>query len=597
MADAKNLVVTRATLNTETPIAGVEIVPYIVTRKSDGTSTTDDIPRESPIDGQYLRYRWYRSGRKSRTAVCSVHPAEVATLQNVHNRQYHCDGECFKRGWREWMRNRIANGEDEMEKRQPTRATKYNVANEQKKEGPGSEFGSRDNLAKEDASAEEAKAPAVPPWIEVSTDRTYLVKPTDVGHVLKLEIQPCDAKAPAPNERGVEETVVTSRVIPAPTPPKRNLVPIQKNDAVEPGTFTVMSYNVLADVYCTTEMYGYAPPWALNWYFRRQNILKELIQMDADILCLQEVQSDHFEDFFQGELAKHGYSSVYKKKTAQIFSEGKYVIDGCAIFFKKDKFALIKKYEVEFNKAALSLAESLVGSGGSKKEALNRLMKDNIALIVVLEALDSQQRQQPQQTGKRKLLCVANTHIHANTDHNDVKLWQVHTLLKGLEKIAASAEIPMVACGDFNSTPGSAAHGLLTRGMVDNNHPELQIDPLGILHPTSKLSHPLPLVSAYSSALRRDNRLLESEALERLRDRVDPRMAEPIFTNCTKDFFGSLDYVFYTEDTLCPVALLELPGEKDVRAKYGGLPNTQLSSDHISLMAEFQWGPAAMNGY
>lgn len=339
-------------------------------------------------------------------------------------------------------------------------------------------------------------------------------------------------------------------------------------------------------------MYGYAPPWALSWYFRRQNILKELVQMDADVLCLQEVQSDHFEDFFQGELAKYGYSSVYKKKTAQIFSEGKYVIDGCAIFFKKDKFALIKKYEVEFNKAALSLAESLVGSGGSKTEALNRLMKDNIALIVVLEALDSQQRQQQQQTGKRKLLCVANTHIHANTDHNDVKLWQVHTLLKGLEKIAASAEIPMVACGDFNSTPGSAAHGLLTRGMVDNNHPELQIDPLGILRPASKLSHPLPLVSAYSSALRRDSRLIESEALERLRDRVDPRTAEPNFTNCTKDFFGALDYLFYTEDTLSPVALLELPGEKDARAKYGGLPNTQWSSDHISLMAEFQWGPA-----
>jgi CCR4-NOT transcription complex subunit 6 len=70
-----------------------------------------------------------------------------------------------------------------------------------------------------------------------------------------------------------------------------------------------------------------------------------------------------------------------------------------------------------------------------------------------------------------------------------------------------------------------------------------------------------------------------------------------MFTNCTKDFFGALDYLFYTEDTLCPVGLLELPGEKDARAKYGGLPNTQWSSDHVSLMAEFQWGPAAMNGY
>jgi hypothetical protein len=36
----------------------------------------------------------------------------------------------------------------------------------------------------------------------------------------------------------------------------------------------------------------------------------------------------------------------------------------------------------------------------------------------------------------KQLICVANTHIHANPELNDVKLWQVHTLLKGLEKIA-----------------------------------------------------------------------------------------------------------------------------------------------------------------
>jgi hypothetical protein len=34
------------------------------------------------------------------------------------------------------------------------------------------------------------------------------------------------------------------------------------------------------------------------------------------------------------------------------------------------------------------------------------------------------------------------------------KLLQIHTLLKGLEKIAVSADIPMLVCGDFNSTPG-----------------------------------------------------------------------------------------------------------------------------------------------
>jgi endonuclease/exonuclease/phosphatase (EEP) superfamily protein YafD len=51
------------------------------------------------------------------------------------------------------------------------------------------------------------------------------------------------------------------------------------------------------------------------------------------------------------------------------------------------------------------------------------------------------------------IILQANTHIHANPELKDVKLWQVHTLLKGLEKIAASADIPMLVAGDFNSVP------------------------------------------------------------------------------------------------------------------------------------------------
>jgi endonuclease/exonuclease/phosphatase (EEP) superfamily protein YafD len=35
---------------------------------------------------------------------------------------------------------------------------------------------------------------------------------------------------------------------------------------------------------------------------------------------------------------------------------------------------------------------------------------------------------------------------------------QVQTLLKGLEKIAASADIPMLVAGDFNSVPGRLVH-------------------------------------------------------------------------------------------------------------------------------------------
>ena len=153
------------------------------------------------------------------------------------------------------------------------------------------------------------------------------------------------------------------------------------------------------------------------------------------------------------------------------------------------------------------------------------LPQDNVALIAVLEALEPPFADGGAGSGgggggggsRRQLVCVANTHIHSNPELNDVKLWQVgagrrvhvrrraaasrrsrapspscsssppsapdlprcraapapqvHTLLKGLEKIAASADIPMLVAGDFNATPGSAAHAMLVRGAVPPNNP------------------------------------------------------------------------------------------------------------------------------
>lgn len=50
-----------------------------------------------------------------------------------------------------------------------------------------------------------------------------------------------------------------------------------------------------------------------------------------------------------------------------------------------------------------------------------------MALIAVLEALDPQLPDAPPAGAapRRQLICIANTHIHANPELNDVKLWQV----------------------------------------------------------------------------------------------------------------------------------------------------------------------------
>ena len=62
------------------------------------------------------------------------------------------------------------------------------------------------------------------------------------------------------------------------------------------------------------------------------------------------------------------------------------------------------------------------------------------------------------------------------------------------------------------------------------------------------------------------------------------------WTNVSKDFKGTLDYIFYTHESLVPVALLDLPEDSTVqKTKNSGLPNEHWSSDHIALMAEFAY--------
>lgn len=55
------------------------------------------------------------------------------------------------------------------------------------------------------------------------------------------------------------------------------------------GSFTVLTYNILAEKYATAQMYGYVPSWALIWDYRKQMILHEILSYDADIICLQVI--------------------------------------------------------------------------------------------------------------------------------------------------------------------------------------------------------------------------------------------------------------------------------------------------------------------
>lgn len=587
------LTVLRVHLPSDIPIVGCELTPYVLLRRPDKSATTDDVNESSPIDGHFLRYKWYRIQSDKKVAICSVHPSEQATLQCIGcvkakipvAKSYHCSPKCFSDAW---QHHRVLH-------ERAASAVNDNGNEEEETFGRGlASSQSNSNLTSGATPlypAAVAQRSGGETWFEVGRAKTYTPTADDIGNVLKFECVVVDAETKAPV--GHANTILTSRVIPAPSPSPRRLISVSGVDVTRHldldgrtpsvGNFTVLSYNILSEIYATNDVYNYCPTWALSWPYRRQNLLREIVGYRADIVCLQEVQSDHFEEFFSPELDKHGYQALFKRKTAEVFTGNVNTIDGCATFFRRDRFSHVKKYDVEFNKAAQSLTDAVVPTA-QRKTALNRLVKDNVALILVLEAKFGNQA--VDNPGKRQLVCVANTHLNVHQDLKDVKIWQVHTLLKGLEKIAASADIPMLVCGDFNSVPGSAPHALLAMGKVDPMHPDLAGDPLNILRPATKLTHQLPLVSAYSSFARIGAGL----GFEQQRRRMDPNTNEPLFTNCTRDFIGTLDYIFYSADSLTVESLLELLDEDSLR-KDTALPSPEWSSDHIALLAEFRCKP------
>ena len=60
----------------------------------------------------------------------------------------------------------------------------------------------------------------------------------------------------------------------------------------------------------------------------------------------------------------------------------------------------------------------------------------------------------------------------------------------------------------------------------------------------------------------------------------------PVFTNFTRNFYGTLDHLFYNKDKLEVMSLLETPELSDVERE-GTLPSTLYPSDHVRIEAVF----------
>lgn len=322
-------------------------------------------------------------------------------------------------------------------------------------------------------------------------------------------------------------------------------------------SFTVLSYNILCQHYATAKMYSYTPSWALNWEFRRESLKQQIIDTNADIICLQEVETQSFEEYWLKVMADAGYRGMFhaKYRARRMNEKDAKKVDGCATFYKYSKFSLAEKKSLEYTQIVLN-------SQKYKKsdDVFNRLQsRDNIGLVTVFQHLE---------TGQQVL--VANTHLHWDPALNDVKTVQVGVLLEEIEALVKKLlkttddsfmkNLPVVICGDFNSQLHSAVYRLLANGFC-KDHEDIRGRDYGKF--TSEgFSHKLNLRSAY------DN------------------IGELPFTNFTPSFTDVLDYIWYTPYNLSVRGLL---GQIDpgYLSHYVGLPNAHFPSDHVPLLTKF----------
>ncbi|XP_071808360.1 CCR4-NOT transcription complex subunit 6-like [Asterias amurensis] len=375
---------------------------------------------------------------------------------------------------------------------------------------------------------------------------------------------------------------------PSTLPPTRPWIHIKDPDRSRlAAIFSVMSYNVLCEKYATKQLYGYCPTWALAWEYRRKGIMDEILHANADIICLQEVETDQFFTFFYPTLKQHGYEGVFSPKSrAKTMSEHerKYV-DGCAIFFRVNKFALVKEHLVEFNQLALANADG-------NEDMLNRVMpKDNIGLAVLLETRPGCYEgtvSVPDNT--RQLMLVANVHIHWDPEYSDVKLIQTIMFMNELKKIVdeesisfrpgggsgvsrtpENTPIPLVLCGDLNSLPDSGVIEYLEHGKVSVHHEDFKDIHYKVLR-------------NFSSNTEQNGHITHSFSLQGAYHNQSVQ-----YTNYTYDFKGVIDYIFTSRNFMSTLGVLG-PVEQDWldQSKIVGCPHTSVPSDHFSLLTEFE---------
>jgi len=332
--------------------------------------------------------------------------------------------------------------------------------------------------------------------------------------------------------------------------------------------FSVMSYNVLAQNLLESHPYLYrdCPREALGWPYRWLGIKREILDMQPDIVCLQEVQfknPNHFQSQYEPFFDSLGYKHVVKTRTGS-------KDDGCVIFYKGDMFSLEEVSDLEY-----------------KIDRVKLLDRDNIALVCRLIPIKS----------PTTPLVIGTTHLLYNPKRADIRLCQTAMFLAELDRLArtsAGSYLPTIITGDFNSDPLSPATQLLSTGSFQYEGFRSGRYPM----PRKLLPDSLGLSDSCQWEVELEQRGMGgqfSTGSGGFRHKFGLQSVYSAGAGVTtfQDKWTMVDYIMYSTDQarkvesqLKLVARLSLPTERNMQ-RSPKFPSHICPSDHLPLVAQF----------
>lgn len=143
-----------------------------------------------------------------------------------------------------------------------------------------------------------------------------------------------------------------------------------------------------------------------------------------------------------------------------------------------------------------------------------------------------------------------------------IRLVQIAVALAHIRHVSCDLYpgIPVIFCGDFNSTPSTGMYHFVISGNIPEDHEDWASNGEEERCNMS-LTHFLKLKSA---------------------------CGEPAYTNYVGGFHGCLDYIFIDLKALEVEQVIPLPSHEEVTT-HQALPSVSHPSDHIALVCDLKW--------